>query len=375
MSGRERLMAAFRHQETDRIPWSPLICGYYSLGFPEPLRGNDLAIQRAIGCDICERTTTIVYSQAYGADTQAVMRKEVVAAKKIDVRDTWSGDELLRVFETPIGTLQERYLRRETSPWILFPVEGKVKTIEDLKVLRYIYEAERYEPANYAEFVALDREIGDDGLNAASAPISPFQALLEVDLGVERFHYFLADYPDEMKETMEVMHAKYLEAARIVAESPAEVVIIYENTSTSYMTPYMFPQYVLPHLNEYVDLCHAGGKLVIMHMCGKLKNAVKEIAQGHYDGICDMAPLPTGDLDLAEAKEAWGTKLSVWGGIDATAFAHLTPQQMKVHATGIMERIAKYRGVILGSGDAVPLGTPLETLQAVTEAVNEFRLR
>ena len=87
-----------------------------------------------------------------------------------------------------------------------------------------------------------------------------------------------------------------------------------------------------------------------------------------------MAPPPTGDLTLAEGKRLWGDRLSVWGGIDATAFAGLSPAEMKAHARGILEEIAGYRGVILGSGDAVPLGTPLETLRAVTEAVKEFRL-
>jgi uroporphyrinogen-III decarboxylase len=198
--------------------------------------------------------------------------------------------------------------------------------------------------------------------------------LLEGELGVERFYYFLADYPDEMVETMELMHAKNLEACRIVAESPAEVVIIYENTSTSYMTPHMFTRYVVRHLNDYADMYHAAGKLVLIHMCGKLKNAAQEIRQGRYDGICDIAPPPTGDVELAEASRLWGDRLSVWGGIDATSLTTLSPQHMKEHVRHILGHLTNPRGVILGSGDAVPLGTPLETLRAITEVVKEIRL-
>jgi uroporphyrinogen-III decarboxylase len=197
--------------------------------------------------------------------------------------------------------------------------------------------------------------------------------LLEVELGVEQFHYFLIDFPDELEALMRVMHAKNLDACEIIAESPAEVVILYENTSTSYMSPPMFAQYILEHLNQYADLYHRAGKIVLIHACGKLKDIVDELGLGRYDGICDIAPPPTGDLDLVEAKEAWGVRKVVTGGIDATAFVSLSPEEMKDHVTHILQRISSHRGVILGSGDAVPAGTPLETLRAVTEAVQEFK--
>lgn len=379
MSSRERLMAALRHEETDRIPWSPLISGYFSLGLPEPLRGNDIETQRAVGADIMERLLSLVYHPSLPAAIPAFQAtgmdpvETVIHCDKVEMREIRKGDQLQRVYETPIGTLKETYEGRNSSPWMMFPVEYKIKTLEDLKLYRYIVEAQQYQPT-YDRFIRTSQEIGDDGLATTPAPISPFQMLLEVELGVEQFHYFLADYPEEMEELMELMHAKNLEACGIIAESPAEVVIIYENTSTSYMSPYMYPRYILRHLNDYADLFHEAGKIVLIHMCGKLKDVAEEIGQGRYDGICDIAPPPTGDLDLAEAKRMWGDHLVATGGIDATAFASLSPERMKEHVWEILERIAPYRGVILGSGDAVPFGTPLETLRSVTKTVREFKL-
>jgi uroporphyrinogen-III decarboxylase len=379
MSPKERLMAALRHKETDRIPWSPLICGYYSLGLPEPLRGNDLAVQKAIGADIMERISTTVYSQSLPLAippafeiSPEVPIETVTSSNDVLIRAVREGDLLLRVYETPVGEVRETYETRESSPWMAFPVEYKIKAHEDLNVYRYIVEAQEYQPT-YDEFIRISGEIGDDGIATTPSPISPFQMLLEVELGVEQFHYFLIDYPNELEALMRVMHAKNLEACEIIAESPAEVVILYENTSTSYMSPPMFAQYILEHLNEYADLYHKAGKLVLIHACGKLKDIVDELGLGHYDGICDIAPPPTGDLDLVEAKEAWGARKVVMGGIDATAFVSLSPEEMKKHVHHILQRISSHRGVILGSGDAVPAGTPLETLRAVTEAVEEFK--
>ena len=372
-------MAALRHEETDRIPWSPLICGYYSLGLPEPLHGNDLAVQRTIGADVMERISSTVYGQRLPSGIPPAFEislgkpiESTTSYNNVAIRVVCEGNLMLRMYETPVGRVRETYETRESSPWMAFPVEYKIKTREDLDVYRYIVEAQEYQPA-YDEFIRINGEIGGDGIATAPSPISPFQMLLEAELGVEQFHYFLIDYPDELEALMEVMHAKNLEACEIIAESPAEVVILYENTSTSYMSPPMFTQYILEHLNEYADLYHKAGKIVLIHACGKLKDIVDELGLGRYDGVCDIAPPPTGDLDLVEAKEAWGKRKVAMGGIDATAFIDLSPEEMKGHVNHILQQISFHRGVILGSGDAVPAGTPLETLRAVTEAVEEFK--
>jgi len=376
MSSRERMLAALRGQETDRIAWSPLIVGYYTMGLPEPLRGNNVSTQRAIGADILERDYDVwCQSLDWGIpvlDGRGLFPPtRVTRAGGVELTQQWHGDQLLRVYKTPAGSVRETYEKRESSPWLPFPTEPIVKTLDDLKVLRYIVETIQFQPT-FEVFQEMDRQIGEDGLAAASSPTSPFQTLMELQLGVQQFYYFLADHPSEIEETLEVCHIKNLEACRIIADSPAQVVIIYENTSTSYMSPWMFSKYVLPHLNEYSDLYHQAGKIVLIHACGKLKDVAGLLATGRYDGVCDMAPAPTGDLDLVEAKQRWGNSLVAMGGIDCTSFISLSPQAMKTYVLEMLEQVSHYRGVILGSGDAVPLGTPMEALQAVTEAVKEF---
>jgi len=379
MSSRERIMASLQHEEVDRIPWCPLISGYYSLGLPEPLRGDDLKVQRAIGADIMERLQSLVYHPIFPLYIPALQPgvgdhvEQTTEIGRITIREIRKGDQLLRIYETPVGDIQEIYERRESSPWMAFPVEYKIKESRDLKVYRYITEAQQF-VAFYDRFIELNEEIGEDGIATTPGPYSPFQMLLEVELGVEGFYYFLEDYPNEMEELMEIMHCKNLEACEIILESPAEVVILYENTSTSYMSPPMFSRYIQSHLNEYADLYHKAGKILLIHACGKLKDIAEEMGRGHYDGICDLAPPPTGDLDLAEAKRLWGDRKVAMGGIDATAFVSLKPEQMKEHVREILRQVSSYRGVILGSGDAVPFGTPIENLKAISEVVEEFFL-
>jgi uroporphyrinogen-III decarboxylase len=46
--------------------------------------------------------------------------------------------------------------------------------------------------------------------------------------------------------------------------------------------------------------------------------------------------------------------------------------EVRQHAREVLRSIAPGDGIILGSGDAVALGTPPENLKAVTEVVEEM---
>jgi len=374
MTGRERLLAALQKREVDRIPWSPLICGYYTLGLPEPLKGDDIATQREIGCDILER-----YAVTYRP--VADIRIPIVGFRKVDLRtvkigrveitNAWKDQVLVRTFVTPVGTLRDRYVTTEASPWLMYAKERKIKNLDDIRAYHYLVEAQQYYQT-YDYYLEISQKIGDEGVAATDSPYTPFQTLLEIDIGIQNFHYLLHDRPKEMMELMKKMHQKNLEACQLVADSPAEVVIIYENTSTSYMSPYMFNKYCIDHLNEYTGILHQRGKIVLIHMCGTLKAIAEDVGKGNYDGISDMAPPPTGDLELVEAKKKWGDRKVIVGGIDATSFVSLKPHELKEHVWHTLDQLPDYRGVILGSGDVVPMGTPMENLKAITQAVKEY---
>ena len=237
-----------------------------------------------------------------------------------------------------------------------------------------MYESQIPEP-DYGTFLEIDRFIGEDGIATPSSPSSPLMYLLQIDFGVENFFFLWADHPQEMEELFESLHQKYLEICRIQAGLPGKRVIIsYENADTMFTPPKMFAEVSLPHLNAYADILHDGDKIHLLHACGHLRGIVQELKSAHFDGVVDMASEPTGNLHLADAKAVWGSDKVAMGGIDAVAFTEMSPEEMKAHALEWCERIAPYRGVILGSGDAVPFTASLENMMAVTEAVKEFTL-
>lgn len=372
MNSRERLLRVFRRQEPDRIPWSPLIDGYYLAGLEQPK--TDLEAGLDTGADLMLRKVPVWLQSVFLAHEGKHMSGETLPGLPlppgISRRTEIENGILKRTYETPRGTLTERWEFRDSSPYIPFPREYLIKTAEDIGVYRYLVEREDFVPYE-GLFQKLTDRVGGRGLVTVTGPHTPVQHLLLIHMGVERFYFLLQDSPDRLTALMDLMHERNKEIYRIIRDSPAEVVIEYENTGTTYVSPRIYEKLERPPMDEYADILHERDKVFLVHMCGRLRGLAGLIGRGRQDGSCDIATRPTGDWELADARKAWPDKLIV-GGLDSITLATGTPVDVKSHVRATLSSIVPGDGIVLGSSDAVPMGTPPENLRAVTEAVEEL---
>jgi len=376
MNSKERLLSVFKGVRPDRIPWAPLIDGYFLSSLKEKkLEMNSVEVLRYIGADILERhVPTYTDMLMMGSSNMIYMNpKDAIVQKNIKITANFDKKkgEIFNTYETPIGIIKEKYVFTKASPWLPFPVEHKIKKKDDLKIYKYLLENIKPKP-NFENFKKKVDYIGDDGLATASGPSTPLMRLLQKDMGIENFYYYLNDYPKEMEEILDIMHERNKKIYHIIIISPAEVIIDYENSSTTLFSPQIFERYCLNQINEYTNIVHQAGKIFLTHMCGKLDKITNLLSQGEQDGIIDISPAPTGDLNIAEALKSWSKTKVVMGGIDATAFIQLSADDIKKYVRDLLEQVDRANNFILGSGDATPYGTSLENLKAVTEVVENW---
>jgi len=377
MNSKERLLAVLKGKKADRMPWAPLIDGYFLSSLKEKnIEMNSIELLRHIRADILERhvPTCIDILQTGSSYMTYTNPKNIMVQKNIKITMNFNkkSGEIFNIYETPLGIIKEKYVFTKASPFLPFPVEHKIKKKEDLAIYKYLLTNIQPVPS-FNNFQKVVDYIGDDGLATASGPPTPLLRLLEKDMGVENFYYYLYDYPKEMEEILDIMHERNKNTYRIVIKSPAEVIIGYENSSTTLFSPQIYKNYCLNQINEYVDIVHGAGKIFLTHMCGKLDRIMDLISEGKQDGIADVAPSPTGDLNISKALKVWGRNKIVIGGIDATAFTQLSVDDIKEYVKDLLEQINPADNFILGSGDATPYGAPLENLIAVTEVVENWK--
>ncbi len=352
MTGKERVMASLRGDETDRPCWSPVMDHYFTnslpdQGYPE-LDVPDAC--RLIGADIIERHSPTLST----FEDDCVVR-----------RTERQGDRERMTIETPVGNL---WMERGYTKGSVHVTRWPVRTVENVKVWQFVAEHTHY-AEHYAAFERRQELIGEDGIATSSGPFTPITTFLEDLCGAESTYYLLADHPAEVEACFEAMQRQNMEQYRLLAAGPSPVVIDYEDTSSTLISPAYYSRYCAPLIDDYAHVCHAAGKLFITHMCGKLSQFNAQLKAGQQDGIDSVCPPTTGDLWAHEARAAWGSEKIILGGIEPPLLQRMTVEQTRVYIADILDRMPTFRRFILSTGDATSYGTPIANLRAVTDVV------
>jgi len=356
MNGRERIWAALHGQECDRLCWSPLIDNYFTSSLPAQgfTRPHWLDAYRLVGADIFARHTPTI---------------RAVEDKTISRKISSFSEHEVETIETPVGNLS---IERGTNSWEAVHVTRfPIQTIEDVKIWEYIVAHTTY-VEDYAAFHEQEKLIGEDGIATSSALLSPLMLIMEDLCGIQNGYYLLADHPQEMEACFAAMHEKNKEAYRLLSQGPEQVIICYEDTSSTILSPSIYRKYCAPMLNEYAELCHEGGKLFLTHMCGKLSAFNSQLKAGFQDGIESVCPPPTGDIWSYQARSAWGNEKIIVGGIEPSALVRMTVEETRQYVTTILDQMPTFSRFILGTGDATAHGTPVANLRAVSDVVAHY---
>lgn len=350
MTGRERLSAVLGRRPVDRLCWSTLADETSLSRFPPPHRGLSVPdFYRLIGCDM-------LFLNGYG--TPHALRSPGLAWGP-GVTMTRGGDGL-ESWTTPHGRL-DRVFRNG------HPIKALVTNADELRTYRRVWEDARFEAHDDGPaFADLEREIGDAGIATRFWGPTAIPRLLEFDVGLEAFYYLLADHPDEMRALIAAIHAQELEAFRILAAGPWDVLILCENTSTRYISPAVYEEFNGPHVKDFVDIVHAAGKTAIIHMCGHIRGLLPLIAATGLDGVHTLTPPPCGDTPWELALDVLGEDTIIIGALDPSIFVNGSPAQIAEALDALYTpRLRRAHTVLCPMADGIVV--PLENFLAVGE--------
>jgi len=309
MTNRERILAASRKQPTDRLPFFHY-WRHCQTGWAERECRNR-------GMGICWLRPPYV-EKLHGVEIE---EKRMVVHGRAVIR---------RTFSTPVGKIYEDELREPGTgqyklmrswkghqPWI---TERLLKGPDDYKVLKYIVEHTEYLPDYFPIEQAMDW-LGDEGVVLDGLPHSPMQMLMIHWLGSEegRFFYHLADYPDLIEELCQAVSKSRDPLYEIAAKSPAPVSLCGDNIDGVLANPKLFERYFMPEYEKQSKPLHRHGKLMAVHMDGRLSVLKELIGRTPIDIVEAIHPPPMGDLPIGEALAAWPNK-ALWVGFPSSIY-------------------------------------------------------
>jgi len=282
-------------------------------------------------------------------------------------------------YHTPVGsvsckiTFTEEMLRSGAS--ITWLDEHVIKRPEDYRVVGYIFRNIRVSPDD-DNYRAFHQEVGDKGLAVAHGlgSASPVQHLMRDLVDGTQFYYELADHPKEVEQLVEDMTPFYDQLVRILAASPAEAVMVGANYDDTITYPPLFEAHILPWLQRWADILHAGGKIFMSHCDGENEGLLPLLAASGIDVAESVCAPPMVQCSLTAMRQAFGGTITIFGGVPSVVLLEesTSDDEFEAHMRNLFAEIAPGDRFILGVSDMVPPDAKWERLVRIAEMVEQW---
>lgn len=366
MTDKERLLAIMAGHSPDRIPWIPRLLIWHDAQvrrgtLPEKYRGWSLRdIERDLGLGTPARDGRVYRT----------------TLRNVDVRVHEQGNQRRTEYVTPVGTVSTLHRRSDTlqqggiSSWL--EVEHQIKGPEDYAVVEYIAQHTDVIPT-YDEYLAYEAEIGDDGVPMVAMGSCPIFQILRELIGYNEAFYHLHDHKALVLHLLDVLTEHWLEVQRVVLDSPAKLILHGVHFDSQMNPPYIFREYAVPYFQPFADKLHARDKVLVCHADADTSRLLELIEEAGFDMAECFVTAPMVPVTLAQAREAWGTRVIIWGGIPSVMMGNpVTDAQFESYMLDLFRTIAPGDAFILGVADNVMAEGKLDRVQRVTEMVEAY---
>jgi len=368
MSLRDRILAVYRGETPDVVPFMLDLSHwfYHKHRHPWDLSQAYEEPEYAL-LDYHKKMGVGFYVPNLGAFIDVSYAPEVrtTVTKSRDGRTiTWS-------HETPVGTIRRRRVwEDQTYAWGI--PEWGIRTENELKVLGYALSRRSFAP-HWDRYRAWTDYLGDTGVVYLVFAYSAMGFLLNYWLGIAGTTYAIADWPDTVRNVVDEINANNLECINLLAQSPAEVIIMGDNFSSDIQPPHFFEEWSKKYYVEAVRRLHAAGKYVAVHIDGKLRGALSMIRDTGADCADAVTPTPMGDLEPEACRAEAGPDFILSGGVspdlwlptaDIDAFTRAVRRwlDLKRHSPRL----------IANAGDQVPPGAEESRIALMRDLVEQY---
>lgn len=307
MTSRERVLAAMRREQPDRVP---LHMRGVRVWDDEWVATRDVSYRPVIEA-VREHCDLIPVS---GVDGVSPPMLTAAARELTELVTIDAGDWVIRrtVLHTPRGDLTQDYW---VSKGRALPMVRKhfLETPEDAARLLSIPDVP--ETADFSDYFAL-RDRHPDHLVLCMIPIAG-ECVHDL-LGTETFAYWWAEHRSVLFELREALQERALRIARAALEAGVGPVLAtngVEQVAPPIHSPQTYREFVLPEFRQLTELIHRRGALVHVHCHNRLNALLEDLVEAGWDVTHPLEPPPMGDVDLADAKRRVGRHLCLEGNI------------------------------------------------------------
>ena len=143
--------------------------------------------------------------------------------------------------------------------------------------------------------------------------------------------------------------------------------------SGTLISPADLREFVLPGHKQMAQMCHAAGRPYILHSCGKLTTIMPDLiddvridARHSYEDTIQP---------VTEAKQRYGNRLALLGGIDMDFICRANESQVRARVRQTLDQCMPGSGYCLGTGNTVANYIPLDNYLAMLDEGRRYLVK
>ena len=201
-------------------------------------------------------------------------------------------------------------------------------------------------------------------------------------LGMEGLMMKMIQAPEIVDAVLGHVVDYYFEVNRRVFDAAADVIDVFflgndfGSQTGPLVGPRQFERFLLPHLRRLIQLGHDYRLKVQLHCCGGYEPLIPAMIAAGLDGLHAVQPSCRG-MDLRALKARYGRQILFNGAIDSHhVLIDGTPASVRQNVREVLSIMAPRGGYVAGaSHDYILEETPVENIVAMFDAVEEFGVR
>ena len=297
-------------------------------------------------------------------------------SSNVDVRVHQNGDTKRVEYHTPLGMVSVTEViteeMRSAGASITWLEERAIKTVDDYRILKYIFENIEIKP-DYERYRQWQQDIGDDGVAiqmGAFAP-SPIQHIQRDLLEATEFFYHYNDYQKEMQDLAAGIEHVYEQLLQTVVKSSAEIVLWGANYDDMITYPTYFEKEITPWLQKASRTLAENGKLMISHTDGENRGLMDLIHDSGIHIAEAVCPYPMMRVKIEDYYRQWSDKITIFGGIPQSLLTEETASEDDFHSylDHFFKAVAPGRRIIVGVADTTPPNAVFDRLRRLGDRV------
>lgn len=374
MTSRERLLAAIRHEEPDIVPVGPRVGVWLLEHYGSSNWLHEVRAGREFDFDPMLQLPSPYPNYISRLRASYEELRDVKVELQVERFNAYT--TVRRTIYTPAGTLTDRIRQHKpnagygASPnphW----EERLVKEPADLEAVAFLLP--KPHPRDYVDCVAIQQEVGERGLvhiyiNSAIDHGGGWVMDLE-DLMVASIRQ-----PAFVQAILKLFHQHSLTETGCALEAGMKAIFTpwyFASLSTGW-SPRFYQNFILPLVQEHVNLVHQMGGIYHYYDDGKCRRILEWLAEAGVDVVSTLPPPPTGDTDLADAKRRVGDRICLNGNLDIIhVIKNGTPELIAGQVRQTILDAATGGGFILGTSDSIREAPPAN-VRAYFEAARRY---